>query len=144
LLSHSEVDLPAGLDPTDIAEISLSDANGNVVLVGDLVTPSATSTIKLKALIHVKDSRGNVAGIAAMQSVTKKGKRKATFTMVASSVPASATLSVHLNGANVGTVKSNKKGKAMVKKLPAKTNPLTVRSVKLMDGQGNAAASAKF
>jgi hypothetical protein len=144
LLSHSEVEIPAGLDPTDIAQIILSDTNGTAVLVGDLVTPSPTSAIKLKALIHVKDSNGNVAGTAAMQSITKKGKRRDTFTLIASNVPASTTLNVHLNGTKVGTVKSNKKGKAMVKKLPPKTNLLTVRSVKLMDGQGQAAASANF
>ncbi len=65
--------------------------------------------------------------------------------MKASNVPAaSATLSVQLNGTKVGTARSNKKGKVMVKKLPAKTNLLIVRSVRLLDSQGNAAANAKF
>jgi hypothetical protein len=62
--------------------------------------------------------------------------------MIASGVPANSTFEVHVNGTAVGTAKSNKKGKVLVKKLPA--NLRTVRSVKLVDSEGHAAASVKF
>ncbi|MEY2429161.1 MAG: hypothetical protein QOJ40_2046 [Verrucomicrobiota bacterium] len=142
LSSRSEVELPAGLDPTDIGQIVLSDANGNEVLVGDLVNPTAGSAIKFKASVRVAGANGTSSGKAVMQSITHKGKRKDHFTLIASGVPANSTLAVNLNGSNIGAVKSNKKGKVMVKRLPA--NLLRVRSVQLMDAQGQTAASVKF
>jgi hypothetical protein len=144
LRSESEVTLPPDLDPMDIAQIILSDTAGNALLVGDFVNVTSGTSIKFKAHIRVAPDSGapEAQGTAVVMSSAKKGSHKNRFTMVASGVPANSTFNVEMNGTQVGTVKSNKKGKVLVKKLPS--NLLGLRHVKLKDSQGNTAAHAKF
>jgi hypothetical protein len=143
--SESEVELPPDLDPMDIAQIILSDTAGNALLVGDFVNVTNGTTIKFKATIRVAPDAGapQAQGMAVVLSSAKKGKlKKHRFTMIASGVPANSTFNVEMNGTQIGTVKSNKKGKVLVKKLPA--NLLNLRNVRLTDSEGHTAARAKF
>jgi hypothetical protein len=138
-VSVSEVDLPPDLDPMDIAQIILSDSNGNAILTGDLVNPTGTSVIKFKAKLAVK---GALTGRTQAQSTVRHGRRTDRFTMIGSGVTPNATFTVYVNGKQVGTVRSNRKGNVLVKKVP--TNLLTVRAVRLVDANGNTALSTKF
>jgi hypothetical protein len=79
---------------------------------------------------------------AQAHSTAKRGKLDNRFTMIASGVAPNSTYSVVVNGQTVGTAISNRKGKVLVNKLPA--NLLKVRSVHLVDGNGNTAVRAKF
>ena len=137
--SISEVELPPDLDPMDIGEIDLSDANGNVVLTGNLVNPTGASVIKFKAKLAVK---GGLSGRAQALSTAKRGKRSDRFTMIGSGVAPSSQFTLYVNGKAAGTVKSNKKGNVLVRKLPS--NLLTVRAVRLVDTNGVTALSTKF
>jgi hypothetical protein len=143
-IDEQDLQLPDGLDPLDIAQIIVTDSNGNVVLVGDLVTPAGTTLVKFKAKLKV--ASGNVTlqttGTAQASSTAKRGRRTDRFTMIASGVAPSTTFTVTVNGQNAGTVKSNGKGKVLVRKLPA--NLLAVRSVHLVDPTGQTAVKAKF
>jgi len=139
----STVELPPELDPLDIAELILSDANGTALLVGDFVNPVATSSIKYKAVINIHGTtKGTKGGRAQALTTSKKGKRKDRFAMIASGVTPNTALKVYVNGQPVGSAKSNKKGKVLVKKLPV--NLLSVRTVRLVDDSGQTAASTKF
>ena len=139
----STVELPPELDPLDIAQLILSDANGTALLVGDFVNPVATSSIKYKAVINIHGTtKGTKGGRAQALTTSKKGKRKDRFAMIASGVAPNTALKVYVNGQAVGTAKSNKKGKVLVKKLPV--NLLSVRTVRLVDDTGQTAASTKF
>jgi hypothetical protein len=143
-LSEKDVQLPAHVDPMDIGQIIVSDSNGNVLLIGDLVNPAPTTSIKFKAALRV--GPGSVSlqttGKAQAKSIVKRGKRSDRFTLIASGVAANSTFTVSVNGQAAGTVKSNRKGKVLVRKLPA--NLLNVRSVHLVDGNGQTALKAKF
>jgi len=147
-LDAANVQLPPDLDPMDIAQIVISDSNGNVVLVGDLVDPSPTSKIKFtaKVRVHSSSSSSTVSSVsnnkAQALSTARRGKRSDRFTMIASGVSRNTTFSVIVNGQNAGTVKSNSKGKVLVRKVPA--NLLVVKSVHLVDANGNTAVRAKF
>jgi len=85
------------------------------------VTPTGTTSVKFKAKLKV--AAGNVTlqttGTAQASSMAKKGRRTDRFTMIASGVAPSTTFAVTVNGQNAGTVKSNRKGKVLVRKLPA-------------------------
>jgi len=146
-LDEADVQLPADLDPMDIAQILISDADGNVVLVGDLVNPTATTKIKFSAKIRVHSSTSATASTvlnnkAQALSTAKRGKRTDRFTMIASGLTPNTTYAVTVNGQNAGTVKSSSKGKVLVRKVPA--NLLVVKSVHLVDANGNTAVRAKF
>jgi hypothetical protein len=146
-IDAGNVQLPSDLDPMDIASIVISDTNGVALLTGDLVTPTATTKIKFTAKIRVHSSSGTIVSTslsnkAQAQSTAKRAKRTDRFTMVASGLAPKSTFTVMVNGQAAGTVKSNSKGKILVKKVPA--NLLLVRSVHVVDANGQTAVSAKF
>jgi len=128
----------------DIAQIVISDGDGNVVLIGDLVTPAPQSSIKFRAHLRIRSASGVSSnnGKALALTNARKGKRADRFTMMASGVAPNTTYTVSVNGHNSGTVKSNAKGKVLVRALPA--NMLVVKSVHLIDGNGVTAVRAKF
>jgi hypothetical protein len=143
-LDEADVQLPSDLDPMDIAQILISDSDGNVVLIGDLVNPTTASSIKFKAHLRVRSASGSSVrnGKAMASASAKKGKRADHFTMIASGVAPNSTFSVTVNGQSAGTVTSNRKGMVLVRKLPA--NLLVVKSVHLIDANGATAIRAKF
>jgi hypothetical protein len=118
------------------------------LLTGDLVDPAPTSTIKFTAKVHARPaSSSSVTSTsnnnkAQARSTVKRGKRTDSFTMIASGVAPNSTFTVRVNGQEAGTVKSNSKGKVLVRKLPV--NLLVVRSVHLVDTNGTTAVRAKF
>jgi len=139
-----DVPLPSDLDPTDIAQILISDSDGNVILIGDLVNPAAATSIKFRANLRIRSVSGVASknGKALALTNARKGKRADRFTMIASGVAPNSTFSVSVNGRSAGTVKSNAKGKVLVRTLPA--NLLVVKSVHLIDSTGATAVRAKF
>lgn len=143
-IALDDVPLPSDLDPMDIAQVVISDSDGNVVLIGDLVTPAATSSIKFRANLRVRSASGVSSnnGKALALTNARKGKRADRFTMIASGVAPNTTYTVSVNGQNAGTVKSNAKGKVLVRAVPA--NLLVVKSVHLVDANGTTAVRAKF
>jgi len=143
LLNCHRIELPSDLDPMDIAQILVSDTNGNALLVGDLVDASPSSSIRFKANVRIhNDANGRVAGKVIAAATVKRGRKTQHVTMLASGVAPSATFTVTVNGEPAGTVKSNRKGKVLVSKVPA--NLLVVRSIHLVDSNGQTAVHAKF
>jgi hypothetical protein len=143
-IAIDDVPLPSDLDPMDIAQIVISDSDGNVILIGDLVDPAAASSIKFRARLRVRSAAGVASNNSKALAFTnaRKGKRADRFTMIASGVAPNTTFSVSVNGQSAGTVNSNAKGKVLVRTLPA--NLLVVKSVHLVDSTGATAVRAKF
>ncbi len=144
VVTRTEADLPAGINPTDIAEISVTDTNGNPILVGDLTNPAPSSVINVSATVRVTAGAAapSATGTAQIRSTAVKGKWTHKFTLNASGVTAKSTFKLNVNGKVSGAAKANKSGDVAVKKLPSHTPAL--RSMLLLDKQGNEAASAHF
>ena len=144
VITRIETSLPAGVNPTDVATITISDTNGNAILVGDLVTPAPATVINISATVHVTPGAAapTASGVAQVQSIASKGKWKHQFNLVAGGINAKSNLKMNVNGKNTGAARSSKTGQVTIKKLPSHTPAL--RSLLLLDAQGNEAASAKF
>jgi hypothetical protein len=143
-ISENDIQLPDGLDPLDVGQILVSDSNGNVLLVGDLVNATGKSVIRFRAKLRVGPGTLSLqtTGRAQALSTARKTRRVDRFTMIGYGVQPSTIFTVRVNGQDVGTVKSNRRGNVLVRKLP--TNLLTVRSVHLIDSAGETAVRAKF
>jgi hypothetical protein len=139
-----EVDLPAGVNPTDIAQITVTDSGGNPVLVGDLVNPASTTVINVSATVSLTPGAAtpSVSGTAQLRSTASKGHWKHQFSLAASGMNAKSTFKLNVNGKTSGAAKSDKTGNMKIKRLPSRTPAL--RSLRLLDTQGNVAASARF
>lgn len=143
-ISQNDIQLPDGVDPMDVGQILVSDSNGNVLLVGDLVDAAGTTVIKFRARLKVGPGTISLqtTGRAQALSTSRKSRRVDRFTFLSYGVQPSTVFTVRVNGQDIGTVKSNARGNVLVRKLP--TNLLVVRSVSLIDPSGNTAAHAKF
>lgn len=143
-VTRTEVGLPAGIDPTDIGQITITDTNGNPILVGSLVTPAPGTTVNISGTVQLTagDAAPYLDGTAQVQSTVKNGKWVHKFNLTANGANAKASYKVNVNGKFSGATRSNKSGQLSLKKLPSHT--AAVRSVQLLDLHGNVAASAKF
>jgi len=144
IVTETETDLPAGVNPTDIAEITVSDMNGNPILVGDLVAPSAGTVINISGTVDIQPGPGapDLTGTAQIQSTAGKGKWQHHFTLNASGAATKTNFKLDVNGRSGGAARSNKSGQMTIKKLPSHVPAL--RSLRLLDAQGNVAGSAQF
>lgn len=144
VVTRTEAQLPAGINPTDIADISVTDTNGNTILSGSLTSPATNSVINVSATVQVTPGAAapSATGTAHIQSTAVRGKWSHKFTLNASGVSAKSTYKLNVNGKVKGAAKANKSGDVAVKKLPSHTPAL--RSMQLLDKQGNEAASAHF
>ena len=66
------------------------------------------------------------------------------FHSLPSGAPAKATLNLFVNGVQVGTVKSDRRGRLTINKLPKGTDLLGVTTIAVEDADGNVAFSASF
>jgi hypothetical protein len=139
--TESELTLPADINPLDIAQITLSDADGNAILVGDFTNPDPGSTITFNASVQVSVN-GSPAGTAHFQGSAHKGKWKRQFLTNLSGLDAGSSFDVSFNGQKTGQTKSNKHGQLSIRKVPSHIK--NVRSLQLSNAQGEAVASAKF
>jgi hypothetical protein len=112
--------------------------------VGDLVTPSAGTVINISGTVNVAPGPGAPAltGTAQIQSTASKGKWQHHFTLNASGAAAKTNFKLDVNGHSAGAARSSKTGQVAIKKLPSHVPAL--RSLRLMDAQGNVAGSAQF
>ena len=81
-----ETDLPADVNPTDIAEIIVSDSNGNLILVGDLVTPSAGTVVNISGTVQVVPGPG-APGIERHGARPKHGEQRKNGSITLRSSP---------------------------------------------------------
>lgn len=145
IVTHTKTDLPAGVNPTDIGEIIVSDTNGVAILIGDFVNPAAGSVINISGTVQVSpgtNSTSALSGTAEVQSTASKGKWQHHFALNASGGTAKSNYKLSVNGKLKGAARTDKSGNVTVKKLPSHTPAL--RSLKLLDAQGNVAGSAQF
>ena len=94
-VSEKDLTLPSDVDPMDIAQIILSDSNGNDLLIGDLVNAAPATSVRFRAALRVGGSTisatAKSTGRAHASSITRKARRSDRFMMIASGVPASTT-----------------------------------------------------
>ena len=79
-----------------------------------------------------------------MDFKTFNGKTRGKFSLTAYGVPANKTMNLVVNGADFGTVKSNRRGIVMLKKLPKGTELTSLTSVQTEDNSGHIVFNASF
>ena len=135
--------LPPDLDPNDIAQVVVSDASGQL-LVGDMSDSSGGSKSNFHANVPLTpgDAAPDASGFAQLHSTVRKGKTHNQFLLIGRGVPPKSTFSVEVDGTVVDTVKSNKRGKVMVRKLPSGITDLS--TVRLLDSSNGEVVRADF
>ena len=138
--------LPAGLDPTNVATIAVTDTNGLVDLTGDFTSAHRPPPCVFDALISLVPGPlcPNLLGSARLHIEVKKGSARGSLSLVASGAPPKAALNLFVNGVSVGTVKSDRHGRLTIHKLPNGTDLSGLTTIAAEDAAGNVAFSASF
>lgn len=137
-----EVQLPADLDPTDIAQIGVVDSSGTLLLAGAVT--SGSSTVQYKGSVRLKAGPGapHAYGQASAQSWSSRGKAFGHYSLQAAGVPANSTFYVTLNGKIVSRARSGPKGRVILQNVPAQQK--RIRSMGLLDMRGRTVVGAHF
>jgi hypothetical protein len=138
--------LPAGLDPTNVTTIAITDTNGLADLTGDFANAHRPIPCVFDTLISLVPGPlcTNLLGTARLHIDAVKGNTHGSFSLIASGAPAKATLNLFVNGVQIGTVKSDRRGRLTINKLPKGTDLLGVTTIAAEDAAGNVAFSASF
>lgn len=144
VVTRTSAELPAGIDPSDIADISVQDTNGNDILVGDVTNPAPATVINISATVRVMPgvAAPGATGTAQLKSTFAKRKWTHQFSLAASGLDAKAIYKQSVNGKVSGASKATKAGAVTIKKLPSHTPVL--HSLRLLNSKGSEAASAHF
>ena len=155
--SATPLSLPAGLDPLNIAAITVSDATPGVVLSGTATESISKWTYMgnrpLTAIAVAAPPAGHgpkpkaISGHVLIQSRIVDGvENKRKFLLVGHNALPDTTYTINLDGVAVGSVTSTKSGKLMVKSLEgdfrlAGTDLMTLTTT---DGLNTVVAQADF
>jgi len=138
--------LPAGLDPTNVTTVSISDTNGLVDLSGDFTNAHRRFPCVFDALIPVVPGPicTNLVGSARLYLCVTKGSTRCGLSLAATGCPPKSSLHLFVNGSEVGAVKSDRRGRVTINKLPKGTDYLGLMTIAAEDDDGNVAFSANF
>ena len=137
---------PTGFNPLDVATVQIADAAGIVLLTGDFSNVSAAAAANFTAKVRVTPGAAapRAKGTATATSRLKRSGVQQTFTLAAKGVPASATLTVKVNGVTARTVGTTHGGRVLVGKLPKTIRSHKISSVTLETASGTRVLSAHF
>ncbi len=133
--------LPDDLNPLDIAGVSIIDAGGRAVLTGSFMDASDTLKAVFKAKIAVT---GDASGTATIRTRTRHGFKTGRFKLNVNGVTPNAWLTLKINGADFGTVTTDKRGRLRLHSLPDGVEPEAIFLMEFDDPDGTSALTISF
>ncbi len=143
LVSVSDFEITNDVSVADFGQVTINDSNSVALLVADLVTAPGNSLSIFNTRVRVTSDNPDVRGSAVLHTFAHKGKQRGQFVMVVHGLPANTTLHLLVNDVDAGTVKTNKRGTVLIRKLQGQDLTL-VHSVKLQDDTATTLAEADF
>jgi hypothetical protein len=149
--------LPAGLDPFNIATITVSDATPTVVLSGPVTETiekwtymgnrpltAPTTTVAAPPDGHGPKPKALHGHVLIQNRIVNGVENKRHFLLVAQGAAADSTYTINLDGVAVGSVTSTKNGKLMAKSLDGDFRLAGTHLLTITDGTSNVIAQADF
>ncbi|HUK83266.1 MAG TPA: hypothetical protein VLZ12_11625 [Verrucomicrobiae bacterium] len=138
--------LPDGLNPMDIASVSVSNSKGLIVLTGDFMTSAETMSglFKAKVAVTAGPAAPTANGLALVRSKIKQGVRSSRFRLLATGASPNEVLTLKINGFDVGTVTADSYGRIRLNSLPADFDPESLILMEFDDSDGTNAMTISF
>jgi hypothetical protein len=144
--TQTVIALPAGFDPLDVATITIANADGSAVLIGDLLDGSSVMSGLFKAKVAVVGGAGapDATGLAYAKSTTDNGVRTTRFKLFAKGTIPNATLTLKINGVDYGTVNTDDNGNLKLQSLPKGVDAESILWIEFDGPDGSNALSVSF
>ena len=138
--------LPAGLDPSHVTTITISDTNELADLTGNFATAHRPHPCVFDTHIWLVPGPicPHLFGTGWLHAQSASGNPHAHISVIASGAPPKATWNLFVNGVQTGTIKSDRRGRLILNRLPKGTDLLGVTTIAAEDDAGNVAFSASF
>lgn len=137
-------DLPAGLDPTNVAYIYIFDTNGIVDFTGDFTSLTNIAAVFYEQNVAVTPGTAtNAAGKGKIVLSYKNGKTSSSFLLNCTNLPPKQNLSLNANGVKSTSTTTTPKGAVTVKTLPH-TKLADLQILEAKDKKGKVVFSVQF
>jgi hypothetical protein len=143
--ARADLLLPAGVSIMGLGSIIVSDSQGNDVLAGDVDAAVPGTMASFNANVRITPGTGapDAKGQARLRITQRHGQQIERFTLTASRVSPNTAFNIEADGAQVGTVVSNRKGTVVIRSL--ETNLETLQDLRLIsDSDATEALSVHF
>ena len=142
--NEAQFPLPEGIGALDVGVISIADADGVEVLSGDFASPASMlrGTISARVRARSDDAAPTASGMASIRGRVWLGRANGTLTLNAKQLPPRSKLTLNVNGRDVGSVRTNRRGELRVYK--SNRNVFRMSSVRLVTASGETALRADF
>jgi len=137
---------PHSPNPMDIASVSISDSNGDLVLTGNFADAAdmMSGLFKAKVAVAAGPAAPNASGLAVVQSKVKRGAKQTKFRLLATGASPNEVLILKINGTDVGTVTADQHGRIRLKSLPTDVDPESLILMEFDDSDGTNAMTISF
>jgi len=138
---------PSGIDPLNVASVTITGVNGVVLFQADLsnLTTASTMNISISASATAGPGVPNATGTVAINGFASRGRVKGSLLFTGHGLPANTPVFLTVNGISVKSFHTNKTGDLNVKIGPkGKTGTILpgvtlagITSVAIVDRNGN-------
>jgi hypothetical protein len=137
--------LPASLEATNVASVSIADSNSVVDLVGDFtnITNVVTCAFDEECVVTPGTNWPDIQGSATITFTIAHGREHGKFLLTAQGAPAGQKFALFVDGIAAGKTRSDKHGDVTIKNLHQK-DLSTVKTVVVTDANHNVVFSASF
>jgi len=135
--------LPSGLVQSNVAEILISDSNGDVVLFGDFSGVTNSTSVYIETVDLVPGTATNLQGTATLTLITRNGKGVGVLKLYATGLDPLEKLYLTANGTNTCRVRTSASGTLKVKTLP-RINLFNLQTLVATDVSSNIVFTADF
>jgi len=142
----AEFPLPDNIGVLDVGVISIVDAGGAEVLRGDFASADSMLVGNISATVPASggEAAPGASGIAAIKGHVRRGHANGVFALTARQLPPRTTMILNVNGTDVSSMRTNRRGELRVRKSNRVVNVFRVSSVRLLTESGETALRADF
>jgi len=135
--------LPPGLVQSNVAQILISDPNGNVVLFGDFSSVTNTTSIYIETVNLVPGTATNLQGTATLTLLSRNTRTVGTFRLFATGLEPREKLFLTVNDTRTFRVRTSAAGTLRIRTLP-RTRLVNLQTLVATDVSSNIVFSASF
>ena len=134
---------PPGLVQSNVAQILISDPNGDVVLFGDFSSVTNTTSVYIETVNLVPGTATNLQGTATLTLISRNTRTVGTFKLFATGLEPREKLYLTANGTNTFRVRTSAAGTLRIRTLP-RTKLVNLQTLVATDVSSNIVFSASF
>ena len=137
---------PDSISAADLGVISVTDSAGVEVLNGDFsdLSDAVRGRVRVRVPVVAGDAAPEASGRAEVKGNVNRSRGTGTFKLDASGLPANTTLLLFVNGVEVDSVQTDRKGRLRIRANHRSFDVLSISTISLRDESGGEVLTASF